>query len=90
MAKKPNLTVALQKASGQNPKPVTKTTHTATEHKQPVPPSRKGKKIISGHFDQAVSHQLKQIALDEETSVQELLREAINDLFLKKGSPPIA
>lgn len=54
------------------------------------PPSRQGKKAVAGHFDPAVSRQLRQIALAEESSVQELLKEALNDLFVKRGKPPIA
>ena len=53
-------------------------------------PSRQGKKTIAGHFDPAVSRQLREIALAEDSSVQELLREALNDLFLKRNRPPIA
>jgi hypothetical protein len=52
--------------------------------------SRQGKKTIAGHFDPAVSRQVREIALAEDSSVQELLREALNDLFLKRGRPPIA
>ena len=55
-----------------------------------VAPARRGKKAVSGHFDPAVQKQLNQIALDEDSSVQELLREAINDLFAKRGKPRIA
>ena len=54
------------------------------------PPSRQGKKTIAGHFDPAVSRQLREIALAEDSSVQELLREALNDLFIKRSRPPIA
>ena len=54
------------------------------------PPSRQGKKTIAGHFDPVVSRQLREIALAEDSSVQELLREALNDLFLKRNRPPIA
>jgi hypothetical protein len=55
-----------------------------------IPPSRQGKKTIAGHFDPAVSRQLREIALAEDSSMQELLREAINDLLIKRGRPPIA
>ena len=58
--------------------------------RQRVPPSREGKKTVAGHFDPAVSRQLRQIALDENRTVQELLREALNDLFAKRSKPPIA
>jgi hypothetical protein len=54
------------------------------------PPSRQGKKTIAGHFDPAVSKQLREIALAEDSSVQELLREALNDLFIKRDRLPIA
>lgn len=57
---------------------------------QPLPPSRQGKKTIAGHFDPAVSRQLRTIALEEDSSVQALLQEALNDLFTKRGNPPIA
>ena len=56
-----------------------------------VPPSRAGKKALIGYFDPDVSKQLKQLMLDHDrNSVQELLREAINDLFEKYSKPPIA
>ncbi len=53
-------------------------------------PSRIGKKTVAAHFDPAVSKQLKQIGLDTDRSTQDLLREAINDLFEKYGKGPIA
>jgi sulfur carrier protein ThiS len=52
--------------------------------------TRVATKVIAGHFDKAVSMQLRQIALDEETTVQDLLKEAINDLFEKRGKGSIA
>ena len=53
-------------------------------------PSREGKKAVTGFFDPAVSRQLKQIALEEDSNIQALLREALNDLFTKRGKSPIA
>ena len=90
MVKKPNLSAALQRASGQTSEPVESLPASKGKSKPAPQPSRKGKKAVVGYFDPAVSRQLKQIALDEETNVQEVLKEAINDLFLKKGKPPIA
>lgn len=55
-----------------------------------LPPSRQGKKAIAGHFDPAVSKQLKQLALEEDTTVQALLAEALNDLFEKYDKKAIA
>lgn len=54
------------------------------------PPSRIGKKALIGYFDPGVSKQLKQMALDGDTSTQELLREALNDFFQKHKKPAIA
>lgn len=53
-------------------------------------PSRIGKKTVAAHFDPAVSKQLKLIGLEADRSTQALLREAINDLFVKYGKSPIA
>ncbi len=95
MAKKPSLSAALQEATrpaAPEPAPaaaVPGLSHSATP-RQPVPPSRQGKKTVSAHFDPAVSRLLRQIALEEDSSVQDLLREAINDLFAKRGKPAIA
>ena len=54
------------------------------------PPSRVGKKAVAAHFDPAVSRQLKLIGLEADRSTQDLLGEAINDLFAKYGKAPIA
>ncbi len=53
-------------------------------------PGRIGKKTVAAHFDPAVSKQLKQIGLEHDRSTQDLLREAINDLFQKYGKGAIA
>ena len=97
MAKKTNLASALQNASGKSS---VKESLTTEERKiKPVliketpantPPSRMGKKAITGFFDPVVSRQLKQLALDEDETVQSLLKEALNDLFIKHNHKPIA
>jgi hypothetical protein len=58
--------------------------------KTPVPPTREGKKVISGYFDPAVKRQFAQIALNDDLSHQQLLAEAINLLFQSRGLPQIA
>ena len=55
-----------------------------------VPPSRQGKKMISGHFDKDVHRQLKMLAIERDTSIQDLLSEALNALFERNNKPPIA
>jgi hypothetical protein len=93
MKKKATLSSALLAASGRIPAS-SPAARPKTPPKQPpvtsVSPSREGKKAIAGFFDPAVSRQLKQIGLEKDMSVQELLREALNDLFEKYGRSRIA
>lgn len=49
-------------------------------------PDRRNKRQIAGHFPPEIQKELKQIALNENSSVQALLKEAINDLLEKKNS----
>lgn len=58
-----------------------------SEHSRP---SRKSTKHVGGYFDPAVSKQLRQIALEEDSSVQALLGEAIDMLFQSRRKPMIA
>lgn len=86
MARKKNLAEALQKVTQPNEV----TTPSTSRSLSNIAPSREGKKAITGFFDPAVSRQLKQIALEEDSNIQALLREALNDLFTKRGKSPIA
>ena len=52
-------------------------------------PSREGRRLIAGHFDPKVAKQLKLLAAEEDTTVQALLEEALELLFLKKGQGAI-
>jgi hypothetical protein len=88
MVKKSTLAAALRAPAAQPQPDVVPQEMQAASFLQP--PSRQGKKTIAGHYDPAVSRQLREIALAEDSSVQELLREALNDLFTKRGRPPIA
>lgn len=93
MAKRTNLSAALHEASGKKPAaPETSAQDTAPESTAPstVPPSRKGKKVVAGYFDPAVSKQLKQLALEHDTTVQALLAEALDLLFIERGVSAIA
>lgn len=55
-----------------------------------VRPSRKSTKHVGGYFDPAVSKQLRQIALEEDSSLQALLGEALDMLFQSRRKPTIA
>ena len=90
-AKKPSLSAALHEASGRRAaSPAIEQEPASPAIVAATPSGRLGTKTISGHFDPAVSRQLKQIGLDQDSSVQELLAEALNDLFIKHGKNPIA
>lgn len=52
-------------------------------------PGRTGTKLIGGHFPPEVSTQLRIIAAEEDTTIQALLAEALDDLFVKKGKKRI-
>ena len=95
MTKRTNLASALQQASGKNPikkaaLPTKPKTVLVKEYSSNTPPSRKGKKAVTGFFDPIVSRQLKQLALDEDKTIQSLLSESLNDLFIKYNHKPIA
>lgn len=66
------------------------TTAKSTNKGKHYRPSRQGTKVIAAHADPAVSKQLRQLALDEDTSAQALVLEALNLLFEKYALPQIA
>jgi hypothetical protein len=93
MTKRASLTDALRHASGRAEPPAPASTRPNPPppgEAQYITPARRGKKTIGAFFDPAVSKQLRQIALDEDSTVQDLMREAINDLFEKRGKARIA
>lgn len=54
------------------------------------PPSRAGKRQVAAYFPVPVQRQLKLLTVENDTTVQNLLAEALNDLFAKYGKPEIA
>lgn len=58
--------------------------------KTALPPSRRGKKALTGYFDAEVIRQLKLLAAAEDKTMQALMSEGINELFKKYGKPHIA
>lgn len=91
MNKRANLAAALHTATrGAEAPPAAKAATATVTAIGARTPSRIGKKTVAAHFDPAVSKQLKHIGLEHDRSTQDLLREAINDLFQKCGKGPIA
>ena len=92
MPKKQSLATALQTFD--------RTPNSATEVSDPAlvsrprlkaqAPSRRGKKALIGYFDPSVSKQLKLLALEEDSTIQQLLGEALDLLFQARGKPRIA
>lgn len=52
--------------------------------------TRAGTSPITVHFPKQVRNQLKVLAVNNETTMQNLVAEAFNDLFAKYGKPEIA
>jgi hypothetical protein len=51
---------------------------------------RAGMRQVAGHFPEEVSWQLRELAVEQRSSLQELLGEALNNLFQKYGKPELA
>lgn len=59
----------------------------ASKNSRPV---RKNKKHIGGYFAPEVSKQIRQIALEEDSTVQQLLEEGLDMIFHSRKKPTIA
>ena len=93
MNKRANLAAALQTATRGGEAATVSREATPAATVTPIgarTASRIGKKTVAAHFDPAVSKQLKMIGIESDQSTQSLMREALNDLFLKYGKSPIA
>ena len=70
--------------------------HTKTAEKPAVRPvaepkkPKRGKHLISGMFEEVIYRQFTTLAAELGLQRQELLREALNDVFVKHGKPPLA
>jgi hypothetical protein len=53
-------------------------------------PGRDGKSNVTGYFPPEVKKQLRILAAERNTTIQDLLAEALNDLFAKNSKPEIA
>jgi hypothetical protein len=51
---------------------------------------RQDKRQIAGFFSAECAKQLRMLAAEHDTTVQELLREGLNMMFQTHGKPPIA
>jgi hypothetical protein len=71
------------------------TTPTQPNPEQPATPSgrasgRAGKAMVAGWYDKAAVKQLRMIAVNRETTIQQQLGRALNLLFREEGLPALA
>jgi hypothetical protein len=89
MAKRPSLFSTARPArsadSAEETPPARPTEGAIAEASGRRPPSRAGKRVLSVYLDPLAWKQLRQLALDGETTTQALGEEAINLLFTKHG-----
>jgi hypothetical protein len=83
MTKRPSLFATKPAAVPDIPTPEEATTTTGSFIARP--PSRAGKRVLSVYLDPLAWKQLRQLALDSETTTQALGEEAVNLLFAKHG-----
>jgi hypothetical protein len=90
MSNKANLETLLAETSGsaRHRKPVAERP-VATRAKAPITEETRGSPITV-HFPKQVRDQLKILAVQNGTTLQNLVAEAFNDLFAKHGKPEIA
>ena len=94
MSKRPNL-AAIAAAAGSTRRTPEMTVLPPGPPKEEVasramPRTRVGTKQIAAHFPEDVAWQLRALAVDRKTTVQNLMAEALNDLFAKYGRPELA
>lgn len=89
---KTDLKDALAQSGGtlSPPGPEVKENGSETPAERQQSPSRVGKKPVTVYYDKKAHLQLKFLAVEKETTIQGLHEEALNDLFVKNGKPPIA
>jgi hypothetical protein len=58
-----------------------------SKHYRPI---RDGKRFVGAHFHPEVARQLKMLAAEDGTTIQELLEQAVDLLFVKNGKTKIA
>jgi len=94
MSKRPNLAAVAAAAGSTRRSPdlvtPTATTSTVEATERAAPRTRIGTKQVAAHFPEDVAWQLRALAVDRKTTLQNLLAEALNDLFAKYGKPEIA
>jgi hypothetical protein len=91
MSKRPNLAAVAAAAGSTRRSEVSSFPSTeAPEAPGRIAKTRMGTKQIAAHFPEDVAWQLRGLAVERKTTVQNLMAEALNDLFAKHGKPEVA
>lgn len=95
MSKRPNLAdIASAAGSTRRPTESAVLAQAAPEEEGRAPATRartrRGTRQVAAHFPEEVAWQLRELAVDQRSTVQDLLAEALNDLFQKHGKPELA
>lgn len=97
MRKRPSIAGAIREAAQPSASPVPVEIRPETPATAPEVPrrpfqakTREGKKMIAAPIDPAARQQLKMLAAELDRKSEDLIREALRDLFSKYGKPPIA
>jgi hypothetical protein len=88
--KKPDLASALADAGGSTRRRPKAPPQESPEPKTAQQAGRQGTRPITVHFPKNVRDQLKILAIQQDTTLHNLIAEAFNDLFAKYGLPEIA
>jgi hypothetical protein len=70
-------------------KPAREPRHEDAESSRHSRPVREGKRFVGAHFHPEVARQLKVLAAEDGTTIQELLEQAVDLLFVKNGKTKI-
>jgi hypothetical protein len=94
MPKRPSIAGAIRAAAQPPPAAEAETPARPTALEPPrrafQAKTREGKKMIATPVDPAARQQLKMLAAELDRKSEDLIREALRDLFTKYGKPPIA
>lgn len=88
--KKRRLADALLKEAKSDAPPAEEHAPEPSGHAAYVAPARRGKKAVTVWFEPDVVKQLKMIGVEKGMSMQEMMRQALNDYFAKHNKAQIA
>jgi hypothetical protein len=89
MAQRPSIAGAIRQAAQGTPPPVEPEINVPAAQRPFRAKTREGKKMIAAPVDPAARQTLKVLAAELDRKAEDLIREALGDLFTKYGKPRI-